>query len=356
MIMLNDSKKIGKYVLYVIGFYIAVKYLLPLAAPFVIGLSVAAAVQKPAALLSSRIPRLSRKTCCVILTSAVIFAATAVLYLALCAALNGAMLVCPGIPEHLSRLRRFFVNASSTAQEGDSWKKFTAFAASGANWFLDLITENYRQYLPSVLARSTRLVAGLPSLFTASLFALLTALFACGELEAVKAAVRDCLPENAVRKASLLLSVSVGTVAALIRTYGTVMLITFAELTAGLGIMALTGHRTGNIITVALLISLIDILPVLGVGTVLIPWGIFEICSGRTVSGVMLLALFAIIETVRNLLEPKLISDRLALHPVFTLAGVYIGGRLFGISGIFVMPLAMMVFRQLRAKKTDEAD
>ena len=104
------------------------------------------------------------------------------------------------------------------------------------------------------------------------------------------------------------------------------------------------------------MISIIDVLPVLGTGTVLIPWGIFEMLSGRTVSGIMLLVLFAVTEIVRNLLEPRLIAGRLELHPFFTLAGVYVGGRLFGAAGIFIMPLAMMIFRQLHAQKNGAAE
>ena len=308
--MLNDSKNIIRAAVYLIVFYFGVKYALPLTAPFLIGLGIAAAVQKPANLLSSRIPRLNRKTCCIILTSAVIFAGTSILYLSLCAAVNGAISVCPGIPEQLSRLRQLVASASSETQDADSWKKFTAFVASGADWCLNLLTENYRQYLPSVLARSTKLISGLPSLLTSALFALLSAFFGCGDFDKVKAAVKQWLPEQSVRRISTVIEVSADTVAALIKTYGTIMLITFAELTAGLGIMSLAGHRTGNIVS---------------------------------------------IEIVRNFVEPKLISVKLELHPVFTLAGVYVGGKLFGITGIFAMPLAMMIFRRLRTQKTDEA-
>ena len=78
--------------------------------------------------------------------------------------------------------------------------------------------------------------------------------------------------------------------------------------------------------------------------------------SGRLTSGIMLLALFAVIAVVRNLLEPRLIAGRLQLHPIFTLAGVYVGGKLFGASGIFVMPLAMMIFRRLHHQKKEAAE
>ncbi len=353
---LYSSKYPLKMILFPVLFYLAIKYALPLIAPFIFGLSIAALVQKPAALLSSRIPKLSRKLCCVILTSALIFASAAALCLIICSAVNGAVSLCPGIPAHLDSLRKFFSEASVNAKDASAWGKFTAFVASGANWCIDFFTENYRQYLPSVLGRSTRLVSGLPSLVAATVFAVMSALFACGEFGRIKASVKNWLSPQATAIVARLIKVSVSTVSALIKTYGTLMLITFAELVAGFGIMSLTGHGIGNIVTIALVISLIDILPVLGTGTILVPWGIFEIISGRFVSGMMLIVMYAIIETVRSLLEPKLIAGRLELHPFFTLAGVYIGGRLFGASGIFVMPLAMMIFREMRRQKNNAAD
>ncbi len=354
--MPDSFKSAVKYTVYCIVFYLGVKYALALIAPFVIGLGIAAAVQKPAELLSSRIPRLSRKVCCVIMTSAVLFGAAAVIYLVICSAVNGAMSFCPGIPNHLDKIRQWVAAASYGAENAGTWEKFTAFVASGANWCMDFFTENYRQYLPSVLSRSTRLITGLPSLLTAAVFTLLAALFGSGEFNEIKKSVKRLLPEDIAAKVSLIIRTSVSTLSAMFKTYGLIMLITFGELTVGLGIMSFAGYGTGSIITVALVISLIDILPVLGTGTVLIPWGLFEIISGRLTSGIMLLVMFAVIEVIRNLLEPKLIAGRLEMHPFFTLAGVYVGGKLFGASGIIVMPLALMIFRQLLRQKNDAAD
>ena len=108
------------------------------------------------------------------------------------------------------------------------------------------------------------------------------------------------------------------------------------------------GYDTGNILTNALVISLIDILPVLGTGTVLIPWGLFEMVTGQWTLGLLLLGMFAVIGTVRNFLEPRFIAEHLELHPFFTLASVYIGRKLFGAAGILVMPLAMLLVKRLR--------
>lgn len=349
----NPFRKFIPYAFWFVIFYWGVKYALPLLAPFLLGLSAAAAVRKPAETLAARIPGLSARVCRIILTAALLFAVAAVLYLLLCSLIEGAVAFCPGIPGRIDSLRQWIADASAGREDAGAWEKFTAFIASGASRCIDLFTENYRDYLPSVLGRSTRLVSGIPSLLTAAAFAALSALFASADPDAVRASVRNLLPEEAAATVSRVIRTSVSTCAALMQTYGTLLLVTFAELCAGLGIMALTGHGTGRILPTALVIALIDILPVLGTGTVLVPWSLFEFLSGRTVSGIMLLVMFAVIEVVRNTLEPKLLAGRLALHPFFTLLGVYVGAKLFGAVGIFVMPPAMMIFRQLRVKPSD---
>ena len=354
--MPDSLKSALLYAAYFTAFYVGVKYALPLIAPFLIGLVVAAMVQKPAALLSQWIPKLSRKTCSLIMTFALLFGTFVVLYFLICSVVNGAVSFCPGIPGHLSRIRQFISETSSGAESDGTWGKFTAFIASGANWCMDFFTENYRDYLPSLLRRSTGIISGLPSLLTAAAFAALSAIFGCGDFQGIKGGIKQLLPRSAVGKTSLVIKTSVSTCTALLKAYGLIMLITFAELLAGLGIMNLAGYTTGSIVTISLVIALIDILPVLGTGTVLIPWGVFEMISGRIVSGAMLLALFAVVETVRNLIEPRLIAGRLKLHPFFSLAGVYIGGKLFGAVGIFIMPLAIMVFRQLLRQKNSAAE
>ena len=344
---------------YAAGFacvYLGVRYALPLIAPFFIGLSVAALVQKPAEVLSGRIPLLSRRACCVTLTFAVVFGAFAVIYIAVCSVIHGAMSFCPCMPERFHEIKRLIAQASERPENAGTWEAFTSFAASGANWCLNFFSENYRDYLPSLLRRSTSLVSGIPSLLTATAFAALSAFFGCGDFSGIKSDIKRLLPAGCAVKISLLIKVSVGTLTALMKTYGLLMLITFAELTAGLGIISLMGYGTGNIVTAALVISLIDILPVLGTGTVLVPWAVFELLSGRIISGAMLLTLFAIVEIVRSLIEPKLLAGKLEIRPFFTLTGVYVGGKLFGAPGIFLMPLAMMVFRQMQGQKNGAAD
>lgn len=126
----------------------------------------------------------------------------------------------------------------------------------------------------------------------------------------------------------------VNTVWLVIRSYGLIMLLTFVELFIGLLILGIP-----NFALIAMMISFLDILPVLGVGTVLIPWGLFELVVGNYGLCIGIFVLYFIISFIRNIIEPKLVGGNLELHPLATLFTMLIGLELFGVIGMFGLPL-----------------
>lgn len=100
-------------------------------------------------------------------------------------------------------------------------------------------------------------------------------------------------------------------------------------------------------ILLAVLTALLDALPVLGTGTVLLPWAVTEAIGGRFRRCAALLALYLLIWLTRSLLEPKLIADRAGLHPLAALFAMYLGFSLFGVLGMLLAPLVAAVLCQL---------
>ena len=90
----------------------------------------------------------------------------------------------------------------------------------------------------------------------------------------------------------------------------------------------------------ALLISAVDILPILGVGTILLPWagGAFLLGDPKRALGLMIL--WGVITLVRQIVEPRLIGESFGLHPLVSLFVLYGGVKLFGMLGVFVAPAA----------------
>lgn len=94
-------------------------------------------------------------------------------------------------------------------------------------------------------------------------------------------------------------------------------------------------------------ISLLDALPVLGTGTILLPWGLICYLQGDRARAIGLLGLYAAISLIRSVLEPKLVGRQLGLDPLVTLFALYAGYKLWGIGGMILSPLLAVTVMQL---------
>lgn len=132
------------------------------------------------------------------------------------------------------------------------------------------------------------------------------------------------------------------------KAYSIIIGVTFLEMVIGLSVLKLCGLYTGGyIFAIALVTAVVDILPVLGTGTILIPWAVFSLCTGKLGMGIGLLVIYAIIGIVRQIIEPKLVAAQLGLPPYLTLAAMFVGTQLFGFLGLFLLPMTLMLLKVL---------
>lgn len=98
------------------------------------------------------------------------------------------------------------------------------------------------------------------------------------------------------------------------------------------------------------LIALVDALPVLGIGTVLVPWSVICFLQGDSLRGIGLLGVYAAASLLRSVLEPRLVGKQLGLDPLITLLAIWVGYRLFGLGGMLLAPLFAVIAAQVLAK------
>ncbi|MGI5891342.1 MAG: sporulation integral membrane protein YtvI [Bacillota bacterium] len=96
-------------------------------------------------------------------------------------------------------------------------------------------------------------------------------------------------------------------------------------------------------LAIGLLTGMLDALPLLGAGFLIIPWIIYCFIIGNTWLGFGLIIFYIILVAVRNILEPKLVGDRIGLHPLATLAAIFVGLQIFGIMGLIFGPILLAI-------------
>jgi len=97
----------------------------------------------------------------------------------------------------------------------------------------------------------------------------------------------------------------------------------------------------------ALLLAVLDFVPILGTSVVLVPWGIMSIITGELGLGIYLIALAQLFFLIRRLLEPKVMSTQTGLSPLTALLSIYLGMRIGGVFGLIFGPVFAMVFISL---------
>ena len=127
-----------------------------------------------------------------------------------------------------------------------------------------------------------------------------------------------------------------------IRSYAIILTITFAEIFLGLSIIGIN-----NAAGIAVAIAIFDILPVVGSGLVLLPWTIITLISGNLVQGIGLGVLYVVVIVVRQIMEPKIVGDRVGLHPLVTLLSMVLGTYLFGGIGLLGLPITVALLHAL---------
>lgn len=132
-----------------------------------------------------------------------------------------------------------------------------------------------------------------------------------------------------------------------LRAQGILFSLTFSELFLG---FTLLGSDVALLL--AFLTALVDLLPVLGTGTVLLPWALAALLGGNALRAIGLAALYLLTLSVRSVTEPKLLASLAGVPPIVSLAAMYLGFCLLGVTGMVLFPLFLILGVNLfRAKK-----
>lgn len=189
------------------------------------------------------------------------------------------------------------------------------------------------------------IIAFLPEAFMYIFVIVFSSYYFAVDFDKVNRTLVKILPAGGRKYAALAKKEMKGTLGKLLKAYALIILITFTELFI---LLTLIGVKYSLII--AFFIALIDILPVLGTGTVLVPWGLILLLIGKTGKGIAILGAYAFITVLREIIEPKLVGKSIGIHPLAALAAMYAGLKIFGILGMFFLPLIIMLIKNIYSK------
>lgn len=322
----------------------AVKYVLPMVAPFAIAFVIAYLLKRPISYLSGTL-KLPRKLAAILMVILFYGLAGGLLTLLSIRAVTGIVSLIGSLPTmYETHARPFFMailhNVEAVFMNMDPTLAYTLEEIG-----LQLI-QSLGQLVSSIsvwlISFSGGVAAAVPGLFIKFVLMIIASFFIAIDYERLTGFCVRQLSDNAKGVFFQIKEYLVGTLWVCIRSYALIMTITFVELSIGLSII-----RINHAVFVAFIIALFDILPVLGTGGIMIPWAVLTLLQGDPPRALSLLVIYLVITVIRNIIEPKIVGGQLGLHPVVTLCSMFLGTQLLGAVGLFGFPIGLSLLLYL---------
>lgn len=323
--------------------WFCVRYLLLWLLPFIIALGLSA-LAEPAIDFCRRKMCLRRSFTAAVLTLTLLGVLAALVSVLLVQLLRQGYAFLSGLPQQLEHLPEIL----DTLQA-----RFDQFCAAcpealreRLESFLDEIstplTALFQQFSTWCLGFVTDALSKVPQLFLFCLTTVLALFFTASSYPAIMAFFRRQLPVQRLETARGVKANLFSTLGKWLRAELTLLLITFAQLLLGFFLL----HEPYALL-LAFVICLIDALPVLGTGTVLLPWAIGCFLLDNIPRGIALIALYTLITLVRSIMEPRIMASQVGLPPLVALVALYVGFCVMGVGGMLLFPVALLFIKQL---------
>lgn len=195
-----------------------------------------------------------------------------------------------------------------------------------------------QEFGASLIPRTTSFAMGIPPIALATIFFLMATYFILSDYPNIRGAVTNSMPAN-VRRFSLFVKKAFNAAfGGYIKAELLLSLGVFFILTIGFFIMGLP-----YAILLAFLLAVLDFIPIIGAGTVMVPWAVIDLVLGEWSSALVLMIIWGIIVLFRRMAEPKIVGSQTGLHPILSLLSIYVGMKLGGVLGMVFGPVILLV-------------
>lgn len=325
--------------------YIGIKYVLPLLLPFVIGIIIAIAFRHPIEHISNA-THIRRSFVSIIMLIVFYGVIGFLVYLI-------GFKVVDFVGELFADAPHFYESSVKPAVENliDNLSiKYPEVKVYLDDFMLNINTSifNYVSNASSTVLGTLAGFAGqVPNLLIKLIFTIVSSFFFTIDYNKI---ARFIMLQLKAEHREMLIKVKnngIGTLGKFIKAYSAIISITFLELSIGFWILGIP-----NPLFFGLLVAIVDIMPIVGTGAVILPWSIISFIMGNTKVGIGMLILYLVITAVRQTIEPKIVGQQIGLHPIVTLILMFVGAQLMGIWGLFLLPIIATLLMKLNKDGT----
>ncbi len=194
----------------------------------------------------------------------------------------------------------------------------------------------------AVIGFATNFAISLPSVLIFTVVTFLASYFMLGEREMIVSLTEKAFGRNALDRIAETYKSMMHALGGYVKAQLLIMAIVSIPIMIGLYIAGVK-----HFVLIAILIAIFDALPIFGSGAVLIPWALYGVITESYGVAIIMLALYVIVIISRQMLEPKIVGEHIGVPPLITLISMYAGLKLFGIFGMILGPVLVIIVRNL---------
>lgn len=194
------------------------------------------------------------------------------------------------------------------------------------------------QFLQNLFLMMPELITWLPGSATVTIFIVIATILITNDWHRLKNGTERIISPSVQSSAGEIFFHLKKALAGFMRAQFIMIFITFLIIFIGLSIL-----NVEHALTISLLTALIDLIPYIGTGIIFIPWSVYLFITGNYSLTIGLALLYMFLVIIRQLLEPKILSSSIGLNPLAVVISLYISVQLWGIIGIIIAPILVVI-------------
>ncbi len=240
----------------------------------------------------------------------------------------------PDILDYIENIMYEWTQKANPADTGGVQEKLGTLLNEANDSILDYVHSFIGKATPTVANSAINFVTSFPKVILFIVMTIMSSYYFVSDKEKINRYLEKLLPSGVVYRANALSGSVWHAVGQQIRAQIFISFCVMLLLIAGFYVFGVD-----YALVTGITIGIIDVLPIVGAGTVLIPWGIFNLFAGNIALGIKLEALYIAVVALRQVIEPRVVGHRLGLYPLVTMLSMYIGMKLMGFWGLIVGPV-----------------
>lgn len=347
-------KKIGMKVLVLLFIIIAFYLLYKLAMfylPFIIAIIVSMCIEPIVRFLNKKL-KMKRKLACTIALLLVISILGTLITLGITKLVSECTNLIENSNEYFKNIYDDTMHFISEAQEGKTFipVEIVDLIKQSTGGIIDGAKQVAINTGKSILTTIT----SIPTMITYVIITILAIIFTCYDRQFVLDKIKSQVPIKWIKKVKEIYNEMCSVTWNYIKAEAKLSLICFVWVFIALTIADLTPLDVKYPVLMAILIGFVDLLPLFGAGAVMLPWAIYLTITGNIPLAIVVISIWGVWAVLKQFIEPKMVSKQIGIHPIFTLVGMYTGFRIFGVIGLMLGPIIILiclnVFKELFKK------